>query len=80
MIITIISLLAYIGCTILSYKNFHYEYSEGGVFVMLNPGISCLFFTFVPIFNIWPALDYLLGNCYEDNKKTHLNKFYKIKK
>jgi len=55
-------------------------YSEGGRWENLIPDGDDLFLTFMPLVNCISAMDYLLGNCYEDKEKHILNKFYRIHK
>lgn len=80
-IVFLILLGIYVGVTLLAYKYIQASYSKGGIFELLSPEGGDLFLTFMPVFNMCPAISYLIGSCYRNRKKKgYLNKFYKIKK
>jgi len=83
MIETVIFLILiglYIFSTIFAYKYIQISHSKIGVWKNIVPEFMDLFYTFLPIANCMLTVMYLLGDCYEDNDRHILNKFYNIHK
>jgi hypothetical protein len=58
--------ITYIPCIICAYQFHKIAYSELGVWYTLNFVYDDWFWILMPIFNIYPAIDYLRGKCYKD--------------
>lgn len=72
--------LIYLICVYCSWMYVNISHSKGGRYASLYPDAFDVFLTFVPIYNIFFAIDYLVGSGYAEDNPERKIRIFKIEK